>query len=334
MRNFFPLDAVVLSSSALTAALGAAYFPGRCDVLCRLHYRSIHDTYRVTAGSRAYYYKVYRLNLRTPAEIAAEAALLVHLAECGVPAVRPVAAADGGYVLTHPTPIGDRYGVLYEDCGGEAFDEADETREINEKLGRYLASMHAALDAFGDTYTRKPIDETTFIDESMDFARGFAELYPIDITFLEAVASKLKAKLATAPRSAPAFGLCHGDIYAGNMRITDGEPLLFDFDFMGSGWRCYDLTMYTTPFSLALDPEAREMKLRRRAHLLAGYESVRPLSNWEIQSIEVFVPFRRIFNIGTLYISMANTWGDDTAYKTTSSDIENLKKWLDLNPIF
>ena len=45
----------------------------------------------------------------------------------------------------------------------------------------------------------------------------------------------------------------------------------------------------------------------------------------------LFVPFRRIFNIGTLYISMSNTWGDNWVKTALDEDIEMLKKWVDLS---
>jgi len=43
----------------------------------------------------------------------------------------------------------------------------------------------------------------------------------------------------------------------------------------------------------------------------------------------LFVPFRRIFNIGTIYISMSNTWGDEWVNMNLNEDIEMLKKWID-----
>lgn len=59
------------------------------------------------------------------------------------------------------------------------------------------------------------------------------------------------------------------------------------------------------------------------------------MSEDEVNSIALFIPFRRIFNIGTLYISyLPNTWGDSNVIANLDNDIEMLKKWIDLIPIF
>ncbi len=59
------------------------------------------------------------------------------------------------------------------------------------------------------------------------------------------------------------------------------------------------------------------------------------MSEKEIGSIALFIPFRRIFNIGTLYISfLPNTWGDSAVIRNIDEDITMLKKWLEFNPIF
>ena len=42
---------------------------------------------------------------------------------------------------------------------------------------------------------------------------------------------------------------------------------------------------------------------------------------------------RRIFNIGALYISMANTWGDNWVLRNVNDDTEMLKKWVDMNAV-
>ena len=65
-----------------------------------------------------------------------------------------------------------------------------------------------------------------------------------------------------------------------------------------------------------------------------GYNKIRTMSSNEIDSLPVFGLFRRIFNLGTLYVSLLhNTWGDSNTISNINGDIENIKKWLDLNSI-
>ena len=55
-----------------------------------------------------------------------------------------------------------------------------------------------------------------------------------------------------------------------------------------------------------------------------------PLTNIELDNMYLFVPFRRIFNIGTIYISMSNTWGDNWVNTNLNDDITMLKKWVEI----
>ena len=64
-----------------------------------------------------------------------------------------------------------------------------------------------------------------------------------------------------------------------------------------------------------------------------GYSKVQSVSDEMLQSMNLFVPYRRIFNIGTNYCGMSNTFGDHFAIHNTTRDIEQLKKWLELNPV-
>lgn len=330
--TFFPLEASILSGPAILEELVGVY-PQNIRS-CRLHYRSIHDTYIVKSDRDVFYFKVYRYGFRSVADIQTEIDWLNHLKACGVRATEPVARRDGAYIIAFDTLQGTRYGVLYRSVGTLSFDDVVETDGLNQKLGAYLAAVHGAWDSAAYAPGRSTLDVESFIEAPMQHIREFAGLYPFDLDFLEQVASKTKQKIAALAQEAPEYGICHGDFYGGNIRFDDADtPVLYDFDFSGYGWRAYDISLYASPMSWGVDAERMLKRERRKAAFLDGYAKIRALSGEEEKTIDLFTPFRRIFNIGTIYVSMANTWGDDWAIRNTHADIRALKKWLDLNPV-
>ena len=93
--------------------------------------------------------------------------------------------------------------------------------------------------------------------------------------------------------------------------------------------------MYAFPFGMGCEETKLKKREERKYQFLNGYNKVRAMSQSEVDFIALFIPFRRIFNIGTLYISyLPNTWGDSAVIRNVDEDIKLLQKWLELNPIF
>jgi len=335
LDQLFPLEVSVLSSDALGDYISREYFAATL-LRCRLFYRGLHDIYKVIAGGQTYFFKVYRQGIRSAAEIQSELDLLLHLKASDLAVTVPVIKMDGTYMSEFMTTNGVRYGVLYTSVGASEFSHMEETAESNEKLGTYIASIHAAWDKSNFAINRWTIDENTFIDRSMDALRRFSEIHHVDIDFLETVADHVKKKLLNLSVERPQFGICHGDFYSGNVRVdANDNPILIDFDFCGNGWRAYDISMYAYPFAMGCEAAKFQQREQRKNQFLNGYNKVRAMSQNEVDSIALFIPFRRIFNIGTLYVSyLPNTWGDIHVISNVDGDIEMLKKWVDLNPVF
>jgi len=330
----FPVEASILSSDAVYSRLLTEY-SSKCKIsLCRLYYRSIHDTYIVTADEATFFLKVYRYGFRTKEEIMEEIDALIHLKNCGIFATLPIEKNDGSFITEFNTIQGIRYAVLYSSVGIKSFAELNDTALFSEKLGKYISSMHNAWDSFKQLSCRWQLDTEAFIDASMKQIIDFSSIYVFDVAFLKQVAQKTKAKVNALAKRMPEYGICHGDIYSGNIRLDiNDNPILFDFDFCGYGWRAYDISIFLSPFNLNPNFSQIEKTERRKEAFIKGYNSYRVLSNEEIISIDLFIPFRRIFNIGSIYIAMANTWGDACAIQGINEDIDTLKKWLDANPI-
>ena len=331
-NNPFPVEASVLSQHAIEEVIRSEYFPKQGDVICRLHYRGIHDTYIVFSNNREYFFKVYRYGARTIDEIQAEIQLLIVLKDSGLPATEAVMKNDGEYIIRFKVAEGLRHGVLYTSAGVKSPQQVKETNEYNRRLGLYIGSIHKAWDRIDYPVNRWHLDVPTFIDNSMDYIRAYRQWYAFDIDFLEEVAEKTKERIRSAfHMNKPEYGICHGDFNPGNMRLDSHDyPVLFDFDFCGYGWRTYDISVYINAFSLGWDNTGMEKRKRRREAFLEGYRAVIELNDNKFDNMHLFVPFRRIFNIGTLYISMSNTWGDNWVNINLGDDIDMLKKWTEI----
>ncbi|MDR2686574.1 MAG: phosphotransferase [Oscillospiraceae bacterium] len=330
MKNF-PVDTVLLSPGALGEFLGPLYFPGQ-KIVCRLYCRGINDTYRVLLHGKTHWLKVYRAGLHTQRAIQAEVDLLLYLQNAGVRACVPVPRINGGYACEFETVTGPRCGVLYETAGVSDFKSTQETPEKNARLGKYIARVHRALDEMPPV-ARPRLDCVGFIDGSVPYIREFAQVHGFDLPFVEDIALRTKAALAGLREDKPAFGLCHGDIYEGNLRLDEaGNPVLFDFDFAGYGWRAYDISLYACNFSLGADPAKHEARARRFEAFMEGYSRVRAMPEDELRTVPWFVPFRRIFNLGTLYLRLlADTWGDLAQIRNVEDDVALLKRWAEWN---
>jgi Ser/Thr protein kinase RdoA (MazF antagonist) len=211
--EFFPLEVSVLSSNALCNYISREYFP-RALVKCRLFYRGVHDTYKVIADNKEYFFKVYRHGIRSFEEIQAEIDLLNHLKSSEIEITFPVTKRDGKYISQFNTANGIRYGVLYTSVGIREFNQIEETAELNETLGSYIASIHRAWDKYDFGINRWNLDAHLFIERSMNAIRQFSTIYDFDIDFLEQVAQNVKKKLADLSIEKPQFGVCHGDLYS------------------------------------------------------------------------------------------------------------------------
>jgi len=331
-KKSFPVETSILSHQSLKEVIKSEYFPNYDNVICRFHYRGIHDTYIIFFDNREYFFKVYRYGFRTIDEIRAEIQLLIILKDSDILATVPVMKIDGEYISLIKVTEGLRYGVLYTSAGVKSPEQVKETDEYNRRLGRYIGSIHKAWDRIDYPVNRWHLDIDSFIDKSMDHIRTYRQWYAFDIDFLEEVAIKTKERINSAfHRNKAGYGICHGDFNPGNIRFDPNDnPVLFDFDFCGYGWRIYDISVYINAFSLGWDRTGMEKRKRRRDSFLEGYRAIMSLSDIEFEKMYLFVPFRRIFNIGTLYISMSNTWGDNWVNTNLNDDIEMLKRWAEI----
>jgi len=119
-----------------------------------------------------------------------------------------------------------------------------------------------------------------------------------DFEYLLEIAPRLKQATETIPRIVPTYGICHGDLNAGNFHVhgNDGWSLV-DFEYFGYGWRVFDIATF---FNTQLIDQGRTNDTKRILDaFLAGYQSRRPLSQSEMECLPYFVILRQLWLLGT-----------------------------------
>jgi Ser/Thr protein kinase RdoA (MazF antagonist) len=294
-------------------------------------YRGVKDVYKLTHANLTLFFKFYARTDLDQGAIEAEIEIVNHLRQSGLSVAYPIARINGEYLLPINTPEGIRYGVIYSEAEGVACnnDFLDEQEII--KISRLISNMHTLLDGMPTTPRRWALDDRLFLDHSMEILENYHQLNPqVDLPFLQSVVKELKAQIQ-AYASRWNWGLCHGDIYTGNIhRRKDGSLTIYDFDFCGYGWRAYDVSPFLGNFSTGVREDAVEKRKRRLDVFMRGYENAGGFPDSEIEAIyKTFVPFRRIFNMGYLYNALYYVWGNRLRQEQISHDTRLLREWAE-----
>lgn len=294
----FPVQDSTLAAEALAEHMLTSYALPVYPV-CRFFRKGICDTYRVTAGDRVYYLKVYRHRRRTHLDVAEEVRLLRTLAANGVSVAEPVASRDGCYVNELPAPEGTRYAVLFEAALGATGDEGNPGRI--EAFGEMVGRMHQVADHMREPYQRAPLDMEHLVDENLSPIARLTAHRPADLALIRQIAEACKAQIMQLlPKSKPVYGICHGDLHGGDVGYNRyGVPMLFDFDSSGYGWRALDIGVFLASDAwMDTSDESEERRQRNLAAFLKGYATVRTLTEPELSAVQLTPPIRHIFLMG------------------------------------
>lgn len=294
----FPVRHSILSEGALADYLLSQY-PLREPVRCRLFRRSMCDAYRVEAGDETYFFKVGLHGRHTRSEVDAEVEFVNDLCRFGIAVAPLVRRRDGAFLCELDAPEGTRYGLLYRAALGR---EPQETNLEHSRLfGRLAAQVHACADQCDKAYDRWQLDEAYLVRDPIRGIEPNLEHRPADLSFLRQMGAELISELrGLLPKDLPEYGLCHGDLHAGNARLgADGRLVLFDFDSFGYGWRALDIGVYRVSYDWQdLSRERKAEKARFWGAFLDGYCRERPLSGDELAAAELSLPIRHLELMG------------------------------------
>ena len=312
--QFIPVVHSLPSSEALEQNVLCNYELGNFQS-CQLLKRGLNDTYLVKTKQKPYILRVYRHSWRTKDEIDFELELLNFLHKHNLAISYPIEKTTGDFTTAIAAPEGTRYTALFSYASGKAVNKKIDS-EQSRKLGETVATIHKATNNFKSSFSRPELNNEYLLDASINALAPLYKHRETDIAYLYKQIEELKTNLLALnlPKSAPFYGICIGDIHAGNTHFNQiKQPTLFDFDQCGYGWRAFDIGKFINT--------AIVWKLDNRiiCSFLDGYQTICKLSNIEISAIPIFTKIAHIWVMGI----SASVVGDVLPYSWFTDD------WLD-----
>ena len=200
--------------------------------------------------------------------------LMAHMASHGITCPQPVADQSGVVLKT----LNDRAAAIVTFLDGTSNNTPSAQR--CRSAGHALASMHQAGSNFDGTRANA-LDHSAWAP-LLDACGDAGDQLKTGIT--ELARSRLEGLLAAWPKDLPR-GVCHADLFPDNVLFTgDDVTGIIDFYFACIDTHAYDLSIMLNAWCFESDGSFNITKSRQ---LLAGYQSVRPLSDAEINAIPI-----------------------------------------------
>ncbi|MFJ1311821.1 phosphotransferase [Agrobacterium sp. P15N1-A] len=259
----------------------------------------VNRTYRVQAGAEVFYLRLYRSFGRSLEQIIAEISLLTRFPESSYVGVsRPVAAIDGAYVMKLHWNGEQRHGCLFQSAEGEPIELNNATHMA--RFGAALASLHLAMPVIIAGEVRE-LDPIAIVREALYALRRV----PRSGEVVEVIENKYLPALLRLDLTALPSGTCHGDPWTGNARFHKGKAVFFDFDDFGHGPFVLDLS--TAAWHFSHEESAQNEALM--SALINGYESVRPLSVYELETLPLLIRLDEVRSL--LFLARYCTLSDE-----------------------
>lgn len=323
-ENDFPVTASTISAFHLGKFLREQYQLGS-NSECRLFRTGINHLYIITDDTNKFVFRIYTWNWRTKLEIEEEIRLLLHLKHANVPVAYPIPDVKNDFIQEFNAPEGTRFGVLFSFANGGK--KSQFTPEISYQIGIAMGNMHQATKDF--KLKRITYHSGTLLVDSLQKIRLFFNPGAEEVVFIEQATQYLLNEYEGVSREQVRNGAVHLDIWFDNMHFQGNEITIFDFDFCGNGWLCYDIAYYMVQlFNTNPDQEAYELKIDR---FIKGYETVNVISEEEKRIMPFLCVSIWFFYLGVQcdrFDNWSNVFLNDDHLKRFTGII---KKWMVYN---
>ncbi len=271
----FPVTSSILSAENIGLLVARQYgLAGK--VSCTLLKTGINHSYLVNHLTSKFVFRLYSLNWRSELEINEEIRLLNLLKEMDVAVSFPIKDIDDKYIQYLEAPEGVRPGLLFSYA--EGIKQLNFSAELHYKVGEIMAKIHQAtcnLQLDRVTYTPKIVLEDSLLQLKM-----FLPVDSEEMAWMVSAQQYLIGEISKADITQLRSGSVHLDIWFDNMNITnDGQITIFDFDFCGNGWLCYDIAYYLLQLH-STEKDVGQRDLKEEA-FLKGYASVTQITDEE-----------------------------------------------------
>ena len=201
--------------------------------------------------------------------------LLDHLAAKGQPVPRTIHTRDDERMIA----VRGKSAALIEFLPGISIDEPTEAEA--RAVGAALAGLHRAARDFAPVRASS-LAIPTCVKMLREEAGRFEDIDPR----LGAILPDCGARIEAAWPAGLPEGTIHADLFPDNVLFVDGRVTgLIDFYFACTGTLAFDLAVTHAAWSFTLADNAFRPEIS--ASLIAGYESIRPLSGEERAALPV-----------------------------------------------
>lgn len=246
--------------------------------------------------------RLHRPGYRSTAALQGELDWLVALAADSVPAPLPIATPTGAFLVALKDRDTTRQASMLAWVEGLPLGHAQQPltwggpdrERIFHALGRGMAQLHRSSDRWQPHagFQRHAWDAEGLIGQMPLWGKFWQGLHldPAEANQFSALRDELAEGLAQAKRLD--FGLIHADLVRENVLVLQDEVRFIDFDDAGYGWRLFDL-------ATALLPNLEEPdSVRIAGSIVAGYRSLRHLSEADLALLPMFLVLRALTYVG------------------------------------
>jgi len=266
---------------------------------CMFIRRGFNDMYLVEAAGDKYVFRIYltgKYYVESDDAYRFELDLIQHLHKQGVPVAACIPTESGDLLGEGQTPQGVKTFALFHYADGIPLGRNSITTAQSRQMGVAMANLHLAANSLETGFERYKLDQKYLVDEP---TRLITEGEKSDkpgpgIERGREVLNKLQPiqqyidRLDSIGTDGDKFGIIHADMHFGNIHFRGNELTIFDFDHCAYGWRAYDLAVSTW------------LPKEQRDSMVEGYESIRPLSPEERDSLQDLCNLRNLWDIGDI----------------------------------
>ena len=318
------------------AALGRYGMAG-ARVVPLLHGRNAVFRVEVQPGQR-YVLRVHGPGSGEAAELRSELGWLQALRrDTGLAVPEPVATMDGELVCAaEASGVPEtRRCVLLRWMDGRFLYNVQPSLERLRRIGAFMARLHRHAERFEPPagFVRDRQDARSLLGgwardpesrrRTWDGSPG--PLTREDEALVERALERLRPAAEALRPTPDAFGLIHADLHPANILLHRGQVRAIDFDDCGFGYFAYDLAVLLTH----LEEKRWSDQAGKRAALLQGYGSVRPLPESQAALLPTFIALRRLESVPWLVRMSTHPTMRQWVPRELAERLAGLRRYLD-----
>ncbi|HBL85351.1 MAG: hypothetical protein A2Y17_11625 [Clostridiales bacterium GWF2_38_85] len=291
-ETYFPVRCSQLNQNALINELLYRY-EVKEPITCNLFRRGMNDVYIIETEGKRYFLRISFTDVYEYQDYVDEAYIINLLNDNDIFVATPVHCKDENCIWSINAPEGIRYAMLFNEAKNNP--SGDNLKKIH-NVGTNVARIHTITDNNNVVLNRASIDIFQLTENPLRLIKPHLNNRMNDHEYLVEASNRLakyiSEKLTT---DKPYYGFCHGDIQQSNFYFIGENPIFFDFDCMGYGWRAHDICIYLWNNTLSNEKfiESEEWKT-----FLEGYNAVRILDKNELLAINAFAALRGLWVMG------------------------------------